>query len=869
MLFAIPRASSLRAAFWLTHPRNSVIPTDRNLQVTRPMFSTSTITPSRLANLATLRHGLFQPTIAAVVFAASLAVTSLSQAVDRWEAIPMVTQGLLNSSISPGGEGGQWIQAITIDSTGNFLLMMTDAGGIFRSLDGGGRWNPCNVGFYPRGGNAVAIDPNNSNYCLAEGSGIGSDNGIYYSQDQGGTWATAMLQTLNGSHEYRDMLTYDRSSLSGGRSLIAYYLSDLDGLYKSSNGGASWTKVNASYTQGHVKTHPTAGYVYIGVATGFYKSTNQGASFTQTLAGAVSGIDVCATAPNSVWVTLPDGVYKSTDSGSTFTKLPGNGLPTTAPLRLAGAKVSPANTQHMVAWWQGDNFDFRRFYSTDGGSNWTQSTFNLVNTTFPYNPRQACECWHPTDPLTLWNNGDDFITKSTDGGATYVWAANGYTGIANPTHSAIAFNVTNPDLLLMALTDHNGAFTQNGGASWTYAKIEPFGWGGEACAGYAISSTRLVGRDSVNHMRISQDGGVTFADTGNVLAGQLVSNGDPTNSNVVFCCNWRSGDSGSTWAAMPGCDGVFTFSAGSGHELYGSSAKSIVKSTDHGVTWQTITTLTVGIRDVAYDHVHNYVYIVAGDFRLHRWDGASLTTLNTPVDQHGNWGVMSVAVDPVNPSIVYVASEGINGSSYASTVSVVRSVDAGGSWQGLTSSVSANVVVDGGHEANWVRVHPLTRYAYFGTGCYGMWKMAPPASYYTEAEGLTEVASSGDALRAVTSPSFNADQGVVYDSNAVGDYVTLLVSAVPAGNYDLRVGVKKFNGRGIFQAAIAAAGGSFLNHGTPQDLYSATEYYTEIDLGALTIGTTGEKWFRFTVTGKNASSSGYDLSFDYIKLIAK
>jgi hypothetical protein len=34
--------------------------------------------------------------------------------------------------------------------------------------------------------------------------------------------------------------------------------------------------------------------------------------------------------------------------------------------------------------------------------------------------------------------------------------------------------------------------------------------------------------------------------------------------------------------------------------------------------------------------------------------------------------------------------------------------------------------LDGGRESFIVRVHPVTRDAWFGTGCYGTWRYPPP-----------------------------------------------------------------------------------------------------------------------------------------------
>ncbi len=43
--------------------------------------------------------------------------------------------------------------------------------------------------------------------------------------------------------------------------------------------------------------------------------------------------------------------------------------------------------------------------------------------------------------------------------------------------------------------------------------------------------------------------------------------------------------------------------------------------------------------------------------------------------------------------------------------------------------------------------------------------------------------------------------------------------------------------------------------------------YDELDLGSWTPATTSDKWFWFTVTGKNGSSTGYTVAIDYILLV--
>ncbi len=136
-----------------------------------------------------------------------------------------------------------------------------------------------------------------------------------------------------------------------------------------------------------------------------------------------------------------------------------------------------------------------------------------------------------------------------------------------------------------------------------------------------------------------------------------------------------------------------------------------------------------------------------------------------------------------------------------------------------------------------------------------------------EAENLTVAGSSGDTVRVFSDPNMSNRAGSIIDATATGDYVTYTLPGVAAGSYDVRVGVKKYNTRGIFQLSVSGVGTGSSNVGATQDLYSSVEAYTELDLGAWSPGSTSDKYFKFAVTGKNANSSGYTIAVDYIKLL--
>jgi hypothetical protein len=162
-----------------------------------------------------------------------------------------------------------------------------------------------------------------------------------------------------------------------------------------------------------------------------------------------------------------------------------------------------------------------------------------------------------------------------------------------------------------------------------------------------------------------------------------------------------------------------------------------------------------------------------------------------------------------------------------------------------------------------IQIDWVTLYAPSTTSTGG----ALPTRTY-ETEGLTVLGSSGDTVRDFTDSQMSNGAGNIIDATAAGDYVTYMVPSVAAGTYSVRVGAKKYNTRGIFQLSVSRAdGGTTSNVGAATDQYTATATYPEMILGNWTCSSSSDKAFKFSVTGKNASSTGYGLAFDYIKLV--
>jgi hypothetical protein len=103
--------------------------------------------------------------------------------------------------------------------------------------------------------------------------------------------------------------------------------------------------------------------------------------------------------------------------------------------------------------------------------------------------------------------------------------------------------------------------------------------------------------------------------------------------------------------------------------------------------------------------------------------------------------------------------------------------------------------------------------------------------------------------------------GTYFNATAVGNYITYTVPVGTAGTYHVRVGVQTKPNKGKFRLAING-----IAQGVVQDEYAASVGYEVRDLGTVYLNA-GNQAFKFTVTGKNASSTGYTLAFDYLDLI--
>jgi predicted alpha-1,2-mannosidase len=195
---------------------------------------------------------------------------------------------------------------------------------------------------------------------------------------------------------------------------------------------------------------------------------------------------------------------------------------------------------------------------------------------------------------------------------------------------------------------------------------------------------------------------------------------------------------------------------------------------------------------------------------------------------------------------IYVQSLNLNGSAYNSAWLPWSQVQSGAT---LDFTLSTNAASTWGTN---MTINPPPSFDNVADGTILM-----------EAESLPVAAfTAGRVERVASDTGYSGGLGVILEGHAVGDFVTFTAAVPEARTYDLRVRIKRLNNRGIWQFDSNA-----VNHGPTVDGYAASAAFVEMDLGPVTFVSTGNKSFRFTVTGKNASSSDDWIAIDYIKLI--
>jgi photosystem II stability/assembly factor-like uncharacterized protein len=342
--------------------------------------------------------------------------------------------------IGPSNVGGR-VRALVFDPRNpNRLFVGAASGGIWLSNDAGQSFSPL-IEF---NGNLVigsmAIDPINPNNMYA-GTGEWSTGfvglGIFKSTDGGLTWNLLPSTSTDTSSDWRFV-----SRIAVHRTNPNLILAgNFGGIYRSTNGGTSWTKVRNGNTL-DVQFDPTTPDRVIASGTGgfAYYSSDAGATWTDAPKFFPNALRSSTARSEFAWATTTPGlvyaavdnsdqtsgsrgeVYKSEDGGVNWTFL-------SSPKHLASQGfynnsiwVDPTNSSNIVI----GGIDLHR--STDGGL-----TFTRISTWQQWGPGlpQPHADQHQIVASPDFSSGNPVVYIGNDGGL--VRSTNVFTASATGT----------------------------------------------------------------------------------------------------------------------------------------------------------------------------------------------------------------------------------------------------------------------------------------------------------------------------------------------------------------------------------------------------------------------------------------------------
>ncbi len=410
-------------------------------------------------------------------------------------------------SIGPAIMGGRIDDFAVVEASPSTIYAATASGGLWKTINNGTTWDPLFDNQEVSSIGDVTLAPSNPDIVWV-GTGEANNrqssswgNGVYKSTDGGKTWAN---MGLKDSHHIGRIVIHptnpDIVYVAAGGHL--WGPNKERGLFKTSDGGKTWVNTkfidentgftdvamdpsdpNILYAAAYQRRRTAFGFLGGGPGSALYKTSDGGSTWTKLTNGLPSGdvgrigMDIYRKNPNVVYALFEHatevGTYRSDDKGETWKKM----SPTNPrPMYYSQIRIDPTNDQRLyvlgASWYTSDN----------GGRMYQASPFSRIHGDYH-------ALWiDPQNPNHMITGSDGGIHSSYDKGRTWDYI----NTIPLGQFYEVGFDFRKPYWVYGGLQDNgswgapvatlnntgvsNDEWIRTGGGDGFYAQVDPKDW---------------------------------------------------------------------------------------------------------------------------------------------------------------------------------------------------------------------------------------------------------------------------------------------------------------------------------------------------------------------------------------------------------
>jgi len=544
--------------------------------------------------------------------------------------------------------------------------------GIFRSTDHAANWIEVQT---TRSYYVISFAQNSLGHIFAGTFG----QGILLSKDDGVTWS--LTDTTKVHYVYSLAISSNDHVFAG----------TLDGVFRSTNGGQSWTQLGLkNYLTISLAVDSSDRIFAAAYDVGVFRSTNNGESWTQISTGLGTPRwfnDVAINSAGRVFLATSAGVFKLSDNDTSWIRT------TLTSGAVEVLSINQDNAIYTAVWGTALDQPFHILRSSNNGETWERLGWG------PYYQQGLCIEFDSSGQVLVGSPGGG-VYRSTDGGMHWIGTVSSCSLSKRfPFSSAVGSIAFGKDSLIYVCTVDAGVFrSADNGSTWMPLGLAEAGLPGVGSIATDNTGTLLAGSGTGVVYRLRSDGlgWDRVLRTVNVMGAGLSSDSSGaffvrTGDGYVY----RSTDQGTTWTRgrISSRRSVTGLTVTADTVFVVDNGARIYKSTDQGLTWtllssswNTILLYAFCLTSNSSGHLFTGGY---GDNKVSRstdggmtWIAAALPVLDENVQ------VTNICVNSLGFLYASVSTKGLG--AYHGSEGVYQSTDNGDTWAPLKTGLAGS-----------------------------------------------------------------------------------------------------------------------------------------------------------------------------------